>query len=296
MKKVVRMLGLCALVALAFTACKKDDTQKVTFTANVAQPINDTRTQTSQFGAFLVWNDNDVINVFNADGEEMDFTAQSSTGLPGNATFTASTAEEIAFVKDLENANFPYTAFYPNATVNEETGKVNLVIPAEQVYYPQRNFAPELYPMVGWNNGTTQFDFVSNAGMLNVSFTKLDSLADVYVDELVLTTNNPVDDPDLLTGTMVYDKDGGNYQFVGEGNQVVLRTGTPRDLDYEQARDFTFVLPAGALHSGFTLQVKLNGEVLETYEAQPKPANVIEAQKFTTIAAVSLPKPLAPTK
>ena len=44
MKKVVRMLGLCALVALAFTACKKNDTQKVTFTANVAQPVNDART------------------------------------------------------------------------------------------------------------------------------------------------------------------------------------------------------------------------------------------------------------
>ena len=26
MKKVVRMLGLCALVALAFTACKKNET------------------------------------------------------------------------------------------------------------------------------------------------------------------------------------------------------------------------------------------------------------------------------
>lgn len=293
MKKVVRMLGLCALVALAFTACKKNDTQKVTFTANVAQPIYDTRTQTSEFGAFLVWNDNDEIQIFNHEGAEMDFTAQSSEGLPGNATFTAATAEEIEFVKDLENVNFPYTAFYPNATV-DENDKVNLVIPAEQVYVPQRNFANELYPMFGWNNGTTQFDFHSNAGMLNVSFTRLNQDEVVYVDELVLTTNDAEYDP--LTGTMVYDKDGGNYVFVGDGNQVVLRTGEPREIDFEQARDFTFVLPEGALQSGFTLQVKLNGEIIETYEALPKPQNVIEAQKFTTIAAVSLPKPPAPTK
>lgn len=292
MKKVVRMLGLCALVALAFTACKKNDTQKVTFTANVAQPINDTRTQTTAFGAFLVWNDGDAIQVFNHEGAEMDFTAQSSTGLPGNALFTAATAEEIGFVEDLEKADKPYTAFYPNATV-DENDKVNLVIPAEQVYVPQRNFADELYPMVGWNNGTTQFDFVSNAGMLNVSFTKLNEDEDVYVDEIVLTSK---EEDDYLTGTMVYDKDGSNYQFVGNGNQVVLTASAPVPIYFQSATDFTFVLPEGALQSGFTIQVKLNGEVLETYEAQPKPQNVIEAQKFTAMIPMSLPNPPEPTK
>ena len=289
MKKVVRMLGLCALVALAFTACKKNDTQKVTFTANVAQPINDTRTQTTAFGAFLVWNDGDAIQVFNPAGEGMDFTAQSSTGLPGNATFTAATAEEIDFVKDLETAD--YTAFYPNAV--EDGDDVVLQIPAAQVYVPQRNFANELYPMVGFNNATTQFDFVSNAGMLNVSFTKLNANEDVYVDEIVLTATDPTD---YLAGDMVYAKDGGNYRFVGTTNQIVMTTGTPVDLDFEMARDFTFVLPEGALWSGFTVEVKLNGEVLETYVAQPKPQNMIEAQKFTAMIPMSLPNPPAPTK
>jgi hypothetical protein len=294
MKKVVRMLGLCALVALAFTACKKNDTQKVTFTANVAQPVNDARTH-AEYGRYLVWDDNDAIQIFNHAGNEMDFTAQTSTGLPGNATFTAATADEIEFVKDLENANFPYTAFYPNATI-DENNKVNLVIPAEQVYVPQLSFANGLYPMVGWNNGTTQFDFVSNAGMLNVSFTKLNQDETVKVDRIVLTSNNTADDPDLLTGTMIYDKDGGNYQFVGDGNVVVLRAEEPVELSYTAATDFTFVLPEGALHSGFTIEVYLGEELLETYEAQPNPANVIEAQKYTKMTFVQLPKPPAPTK
>jgi hypothetical protein len=294
MKKVVRMLGLCALVALAFTACKKNDTQKVTFTANVAQPVNDARTH-AEYGRYLVWDDNDAIQIFNHAGNEMDFTAQTSTGLPGNATFTAATADEIEFVKDLENAEEPYTAFYPNATI-DENNKVNLVIPAEQVYVPQLSFANGLYPMVGWNNGTTQFDFVSNAGMLNVSFTKLNQDETVKVDRIVLTSNNTADDPDLLTGTMIYDKDGGNYQFVGDGNVVVLRAEEPVELSYTAATDFTFVLPEGALHSGFTIEVYLGEELLETYEAQPNPANVIEAQKYTKMTFVQLPKPPAPTK
>ena len=296
MKKVVRMLGLCALVALAFTACKKNDTQKVTFTANVAQPVNDARTH-AEYGRYLVWDDNDAIQIFNHAGNEMDFTAQTSTGLPGNATFTAATADEIEFVKDLENANFPYTAFYPNATV-DENNKVNLVIPAAQVYVPQLSFANGLYPMVGWNNGSTQFDFVSNAGMLNVSFVKLNENETVKVDKIVLTSNNPADDPnpDLLTGTMMYDKDGGNYQFVGDGNVVVLTAEDPVELSYTAATDFTFVLPEGALFSGFTIEVYLGEELLETYEAQPNPANVIEAQRYTKMTFVQLPKPPAPTK
>ena len=293
MKKVVRMLGLCALVALAFTACKKNDTQKVTFTANVAQPVNDDRTH-ADWGRYLVWDDGDVIQIFNQAGGEMDFTAQSSSGHPGNALFTAATAEEIDFVKDLENAEKPYTAFYPNATV-DENGKVNLVIPAEQVYVPQLSFANGLYPMVGFNEGTKQFNFISNAGMLNVSFVKLNADDDVYVDEIVLTSNNTADDPDLLTGTMIYDKDGGNYQFVGDGNVVVLRAEEPVELSYTAATDFTFVLPEGALQSGFTVQVKLNGEILETYEALPNPVNVIEPQKYTKMTFMQLPKPPAPS-
>ena len=68
------------------------------------------------------------------------------------------------------------------------------------------------------------------------------------------------------------------------------------ELYYEAATDFTFVLPQGALWSGFTVQVKLDGEIIETYEAQPRPQNVIQAQNFTVMIPMQLPKPPAPTK
>lgn len=291
MKKVVRMLGLCALVALAFTACKKNDTQKVTFTANVPQTTCDSRTQPA-YGAYLVWNDNDEIKVFNSEGADMDFTAQSSSGLPGNALFTAATAEEIEFVKDLENAQMPYTAFYPEATVNADDN-VELVIPAEQTYVEQKGFANTLYPMVGWNNGTTQFDFESDAGMLVVSFHTNTEGEVLFVDEVVLTATA---DNDYLAGTYVYDKAGNYVDFIGESNQIVLTSDEDLDIIHSMSREFTFVLPEGALYSGFTVQVKHDGDILETYVAQPRPQNIIVAQNYTVMIAMPLPDVPAPTK
>ena len=205
MKKVVRMLGLCALVALAFTACKKNDTQKVTFTANVAQTTNNARTH-AEYGAYLVWDDGDVIQIFNGAGEEMDFTGHGNTGLPGVAEFTAATEAEIDFVKDLETAK--YTAFYPNADV--DGNEVRMEIPADQDYVPQRSFASGLYPMFGWNmdeegSYTNRFQFYSHAGFLNLSFTKLYEDVPQYLDEIIVTTTDP---EDVLTGSFVYDKEG----------------------------------------------------------------------------------------
>ena len=45
MKKVVRILGLCALVALAFTSCKKDkQNEELKFMASITQPVNTSKT------------------------------------------------------------------------------------------------------------------------------------------------------------------------------------------------------------------------------------------------------------
>ena len=59
MKKVVRMSGLCALVALAFSACEKIDTTKVSFTATINQPTTNTRTHAMGLNNdyFLVWDE-----------------------------------------------------------------------------------------------------------------------------------------------------------------------------------------------------------------------------------------------
>jgi len=286
MKKVVRMLGLCALVALAFTACKKNDTQKVTFTGHAAQPTSDVRTHISD-GTFLVWSENDQIKIFNEAGDaNMNFTVQSSAGKPGVAVFTADDTEELEFVANLESDN--YTAFYPNATLNADD-KVVMTIPAEQDYFTGKEIGNNLYPMVGFNNGTDNFEFMSNAGFLYVAFAvSNDSEIDTYtIDKLVLRSKETTD---YLTGNMVYEKDGLTYVFEGTGNVVTL-SGDPIVLEKGNAKNFTFVLPEGALASGFDIELYLGDELVETFEGQGNGQNTVVAQQFRLMPDAYLPKP-----
>lgn len=285
MKKVVRMLGLCALVALAFTACKKNDTQKITFTGYAAQPTGDVRTHISN-RQYLVWNENDQIKIFNEAGDDnMDFTVKSSSGKPGVAVFTAETADEIGFIGDLTSAN--YTAFYPNAVLDEVNDKVNLVIPATQIHVSGKDIDNGVYPMVGFNNGTDNFNFASNAGLLNVSF-QLDNesmLDAVNVDKIVLRSKG---DDDYLNGTFAYEKNGLSYTWVGGTTQIEMTTGSPVAIIKGYAADFTFVLPEGALAEGFYIDLYLGEEFIESFEGQGDGANVIQAQYFRTMTPAYL--------
>ena len=286
MKKVVRMLGLCALVALAFTACKKDDTQKVSFTASITQPTSTSRTHAVGLGHHLVWDAGDQILVFNNAGEDETF------GLPGTgtfeqtATFTAE-GEKVDFIANINDED--YYAFYPNAII--EGGRVKMTIPDNQEYKPQRSFTANLYPMVGFNvdeNGAycNNFNFISNAGFLNVSFTCPEILSgEIGITQVVLRSNDPVEDK--LNGDVYYDMDGSNYEFVGNTNEITIVPSTAGTLYYDQNRDFTFVLPQGALFSGFEIEVTLtNGEV-KLYEA-PGPANIIEPMTYTVMIPVTV--------
>ena len=58
-------------------------------------------------------------------------------------------------------------------------------------------------------------------------------------------------------------------------------------LDWQMARDFTFVLPEGALASGFTIDVYNGTELLKSFEA-PAGLNTIEAMKYTVMNPVSV--------
>jgi hypothetical protein len=287
MKKVVRMLGLCALVALAFTACKKDN-QKVTFTATVTQPTSNVRTHAIGYGHHLVWDAGDQIKVFNNAGADMDFALPTEiTPNEKTVTFNVVGNEEVAFVSNLFTQ--PYYAFYPNALVDGD--QVKMDIPAEQVYVPQRNFANNLYPMVGFNVDENDeycdnFTFVSDAGFLNFSVTCPEILSgQVFIDEVVLRAK---EETDFLNGTMVYDKDGTFVECIPGTSVITMTTGeTAASLDWQMARDFTFVIPAGSLWSGFYIDVKYQGEVLKTFDGEAQ-SNTIEAMKYTVMNPVSV--------
>ena len=270
MKKVVRMLGLCALVALAFSACKKIDTTKVSFTATINQPTTNSKSHArSMYNEyFLVWDNGDEIKVFNEAGEDCDYTLTSVADKV--ATFVVEDAYKINFVADLETAD--YTAFYPNAVIDGDNVKLN--IPAEQAYKPLHNFDNNTYPMVGFNNGTN-FGFTSDAGFLYLVFQAPENQTR-YFDKVVLTANDPAD---YLVGQMVYDKNGGNYRFVGTSNVVTVVSTSKLAVVGDLLRDVTFILPKGALWSGFTVDVYDGETCVFSKVAQPQ-VNFIQPMHY----------------
>ena len=271
MKKAVRMLGLCALVALAFTACKKNNTQKVSFTATMPQATTESRTHVQGLNNdyFLVWDDGDQIKVFNQVGEDCDFELTTQAG--ELATFTVEDADKISFIADLESAR--YTAFYPNAVV--DGNKVLLTIPEEQNYYPLHNFDNNTYPMYGVNNGTN-FEFLSNAGFLYLRFQAPEGQVKQF-DKVVVTANDPTD---YLNGTFSYDKDARTYQLIRATNVVTITSASKLSVLGDLLRDVTIILPEGALWSGFTVEVFDGENCIFTKSAQPQ-ANRIQAMHFT---------------
>ena len=280
MKKVVRMSGLCALVALAFSACEKIDTTKVSFTATINQPTTNTRTHAMGLNNeyFLVWDEGDQIKVFNEAGEDCDYTLTSLA--QAVATFVVEDAAKIDFVADLENAE--YFAFYPNAVIDDN--KVKLTIPAVQTYKALHNFATNTYPMVGFNK-ETNFEFVSNAGFLRLVFQAPENQTKQF-DKVVLTANDP---GDYLAGDFVYEKCGGNYQFVGKSNVVTVESSAKLVVLSGLLRDVTFILPEGALKSGFTVEVFDGDERVLSKVASARPdINYIQAMHYLEMPALMI--------
>lgn len=261
------MLGFCALVALAFTACKKNDTQKVSFTATMPQTATDARTHVEDMD--LVWDEGNTIAVVNGEGAVKDFTLVSATAKV--ATFTAEGAD-AEFVQALETAD--YTAFYPNAV--EDGNNVRLAIPAVQNYTTTGIIVNDLYPMVGFNDGSN-FVFQSNCGFLNLSF-KAPENESRQIDRVVLIANEDI------AGDMVYAKDGLSYVFEGASNIITMTCDRKMTCYGDLARDFTFVLPEGVLANGFTVEVYDGETQLGTFTTE-NPQNVIVAQQFRNMYA-----------
>ena len=199
MKKVVRMLGLCALMALAFSACKKnDETNKVTFKATICQPKdNNSRTHIENINAFgfkgLFWDANNAIDVIKiSSGEDATFVTESTKINGQDATFEGTGA----FLSEIYTPGW-YSAYYPNT--NYDGAYVFLTIPNVQ-NFEWETFADNLYPMYGVNeldsNGEPVFNFHSDAGVLKLQF-KLDLLTygegvEIPLDKIVVSAPNDI--------------------------------------------------------------------------------------------------------
>jgi len=262
MKKVVRMLGLCALVALAFTSCKKNDnTNKVTFKATITQPVADERTGINTNNE-VIWTEGDEIQVFDENGATTDpFVATIDPTNGRIATFTG----DGAFLANIHEAG-AYTAFYPVQSYDASSVTMN-TIPATQTYVPrsQGRIDTNLFPMHATNNDEGNFVFSSDAGVLRISLFCSNTTYQYKVKRIEIIATGG----EAVTGTMVYDNKTRSMTNViapdADANKVVLECGNtslPEDIDSN--KDFDIVVLGGVFENGFTMNVVREDDVVFT--------------------------------
>ena len=246
MKKVVRILGLCALAVFAFTSCNKEKETELTFKASITQPTNTSKTHIGANDS-LVWDNGNTIKVFNANGVEGDFTT------------TDSNVPEATFNGTLPQTS-TYTAFYPSAAVNGQA--VTLSLNANQNYVDS-NFGNDTYPMAAagtLENDIVRFQFHSPASVLRLLL-KSDNNCTVKSITMIGGAN------DKLAGDIVYNSFTApeSYSFSNTTNTVVLDCGNGVQLAANEETHFNIVVLSGTMSIGTRFEVRdMNGNIIKT--------------------------------
>ena len=267
MKKVIRIMGLCALVALAATSCKKEE-QKLTssFKAELTQPTSDAKTHLS--GSDLHWNSGDAIKVFDNAGTA--YLLSTTDNNVKEATFTGETTLD---------ANESYAAFYPAAGATLSGTEVLLGLPAVQTY-AEGTFGNATYPMAATNTGTS-FTFHSPCGLLAIPVKGTGNIGTI---ELTGKAS------ENLAGQLRYNLNG-EHQGLTNGQATVTLDCGNIALDATNATTFYFVVPAGVFANGFKAVLK-NGTTelytLETMQDNTIAAETIKLMPEVTVSVVAV--------
>lgn len=269
MKKTLRIMGLCALAALTFASCKKNEQKAdtTTFQATLTQPTGDGRTHIGD-GDWLMWDDNDAIKVFTANGSSATFTTHDANAT--TATFSGNIAEADA-----------YCAFYPAANASGlVNGNVVLTLSNEQ-QYAEGGFANGTYPMAAYTTGTT-FEFHSPCGLLAIPMTGTGTVTSI---ELTGKLNEPLAGQ-LLINPVGFDPENPTYTLGDYQTTVTLNCGSGVELEANNAKTFYFVVPKNVFASGFTAVVK-NG-CTEIYRLETTHNNIIAAERIRLMPTVNV--------
>lgn len=289
MKKVTRILGLCALVALATVSCKKDDNNVPqggkSFRATINQPTDGAKTHIGD-GNYLMWNSGDEIKVYTADGTSAVFT-----------TTDADVYEDAVFTGDIKEAD-KYVAFYPADNASDaDGGFVTLTLPEQQTYF-ENNFANKAYPMAAYWNGNAgddvDFQFHSPCAVVclplkgNAKVTSIDLSGKSFTDALAGTLKVDINNFDPA------NPGAGGYQPVVAKWTVSLSCGNDGvQLDPNTATNFYFVVaaPNEIFKSGLKFVVNYEGgsETLETTKD-----NGLIAETILTMPEKEVNKPTPP--
>lgn len=261
MKKVVRILGLCALMTFAFTACNKNNDGKIAIKAGMPETTTDGKTYLQ--GDVVKWSNNDEILVVDKQSTEIENYVWLEIGA-GQNTKTATFYGDIDFFSHLETDDNSYTAFYPVASETlVKTDSVYVVIPEEQTFV-KNSFAANTYPMYAHNVGK-HFAFESPAGLLTIPIKA--TASGVKISRIDLS----VEEGDhALVGTLEYDKeltdnsDPDTYPDYRIGNPWLSASvrcdGTGYSLAENETVEFNFVLLEGALQGAHKFTVTLYGQ------------------------------------
>ena len=254
MKKTLRMMGLCALIALAAVGCKKEQQTTSSFKATLTQPTSNAKTHIGDSDS-LLWNAGDAIKVFDGAGNAYLFTTDDDN--KSTATFSGEATI---------NTSNTYTAFYPAANTSDVTnGEILLTLAAEQTYVAG-GFANGTFPIAAVNDGAI-FTFHSRCGLLAIPVKGSGN-----VGSIVLTSKTTTD---MLAGQLRYDLSG-NYLGLTNGQASVTLNCGGLPLDATNATTFYFALPAGVFANGFTVSIT-NGTT-EIYHLETTKPNVIAAE------------------
>ena len=252
MKKVTKIMGLCAVLALSFMSCKKNEEKAtLSFKATIEQPTCNDKTyieyNQAQDYYILKWNSGDRARVFKKDGSSADFETQDE-----GATTTAT------FYK-IDQGDFPpsedgYAVFYPADFAIKDGKKVRLTFRKDQVY-KEGGIETNTFPMAA-AGPDFNFTFSSPCGILKVPLYSEGS-SEITVKKIELRDNHE-DNP--IAGTL----NVGLNQFV-EGytyNNINIdiltfpqtffektitlhcpEGGITLSPDPDNAKDFYFVVP-----------------------------------------------------
>lgn len=249
MKKLVRIMGLCALVALAFSSCKKNETTTQTFKASTVQLTADSKTHLNNNKAKVLWDLNNEITVFDQSGQYRSFVAGTLESNGQTAVFHVYDSDS-EFMSHLDENGY-YSAFYPNTSL--EGSDVKLSIPAMQTFAGD-NFADNSFPMVG-RNVDGVFSFMSDAGVLALQLNG--NGVNIDIDSLVICAKNATD---TIAGNMIYNYSGvySGFEQTSSSISVARRPASGGSFQTIQIpggdgayQFFTFILPKDALRNGF---------------------------------------------
>lgn len=275
MKKLFRIMGLCALVALAFGSCKKNETK--TFKASTVQLSSDSRTHLNFNRNKVLWDANNWITVYNQTGDYRNFQVSSLENGGSTAVFHIYN-DDGEFMEQLDVDN-SYQAYYPNVCAGENPGEVVLSVPAVQTFSGD-NFADNSFPMKGKNlNGA--FTFSTDAGILMLQLQGQTGTIDI--DSLMICAKPAFAESDNFAGKMVYRYDDPSYyDFVRTGSAISLAKRNGQTITIPTGEGaylfFSFILPKGALANGFFLRGYYGGTKIFEKEAKGDGSCVIIEQ------------------